>query len=106
MGGTGNPAYPGGSFNPDGYGQRHGRDEGEGDQKRQIGDDGVFGILVQAVITGEGPVKNLTDHVTDPFAHNLLTNFANVVAYVRSNLRRTLIVIRKKRKKRREKRIL
>ena len=37
-----------------------------------------FGILVQAVITGEGPVKNLTDHISDPFGHNLLTSFANV----------------------------
>ena len=79
MGGTGNPAYPGGSFNPMGMG----KNDMDAMKVKEIKNGRLammafFGIMVQAIITGEGPVKNLTDHVTDPFAHNLLTNFANV----------------------------
>jgi light-harvesting complex I chlorophyll a/b binding protein 3 len=79
MGGTGNPAYPGGSFNPMGMG----KNDMETMKVKEIKNGRLammafFGIMVQAIITGEGPVKNLTDHVTDPFGHNLLTNFANV----------------------------
>lgn len=37
----------------------------------------VFGYGAQAVITGEGPFKNLTDHLSNPTANNILTNFAH-----------------------------
>ncbi len=37
----------------------------------------VFGYGAQAVITGEGPWKNLLDHLSNPTAHNLLTNFGS-----------------------------
>ena len=100
MGGTGNPAYPGGSFNPMGMG----KNDMDAMKVKEIKNGRLammafFGIMVQAIITGEGPVKNLTDHVTDPFAHNLLTNFLRTsAACLRSNLRRTVIVIRKKEK--------
>jgi len=37
----------------------------------------VFGYGAQAVITGEGPYKNLVDHVANPTKVNLLTNLAH-----------------------------
>ena len=79
MGGTGNPAYPGGAFNP----MNMGKNDMDAMKVMEIKNGRLammafFGILVQAVITGEGPVKNLTDHISDPFGHNLLTSFANV----------------------------
>ena len=37
----------------------------------------VFGYGAQAVITGEGPWKNLTDHLSKPAAYNILTNLGH-----------------------------
>ena len=37
----------------------------------------VFGYGAQAVITGEGPFKNLMDHLSSPTSHNLLTNLGS-----------------------------
>jgi light-harvesting complex I chlorophyll a/b binding protein 3 len=37
----------------------------------------VFGYGAQAVITAEGPFKNLVDHLSDPTGHNILTNFGH-----------------------------
>ena len=37
----------------------------------------VFGYGAQAVITAEGPFKNLRDHLADPTGHNILTNFGH-----------------------------
>jgi light-harvesting complex I chlorophyll a/b binding protein 3 len=33
---------------------------------------------VQAVVTGEGPAKNLFDHIEDPFGANMLANFGAI----------------------------
>ncbi|KAG0562036.1 hypothetical protein KC19_9G112300 [Ceratodon purpureus] len=33
----------------------------------------LLGFAAQGVVTGKGPVQNLIDHFTDPFANNLLT---------------------------------
>ena len=32
----------------------------------------------QAMVTGEGPWKNIVDHVGDPFGSNMLVNFGNI----------------------------
>ncbi len=37
-----------------------------------------LGIAVQAVATGEGPFKNIVDHISDPFANNMLAGFGAI----------------------------
>ena len=78
--GSGNPAYPGGKyFNF----ANLGKDDMATMQKKEIKNGRLammafLGCAVQAAVTGEGPFKNICDHIADPFANNMLANFSNV----------------------------
>ncbi|EFJ09199.1 light-harvesting complex [Selaginella moellendorffii] len=77
LGGSGDPAYPGGIFNPFGFGK---------DEKSmrtlkikevkngRLAMLAILGYFIQAPFTGVGPFQNLLDHLADPFANNILTN--------------------------------
>jgi light-harvesting complex I chlorophyll a/b binding protein 3 len=83
MKGSGNPAYPGGPFfNFAGFG----KDEASMNKLKtneirngRLAMLAMFGFGSQAVMTGEGPFKNLLDHLSDPTHHNMLTNFGSVL---------------------------
>lgn len=79
LGGSGEPAYPGGFFNLMGQG----KSDMANMRKKEIKNGRLammafFGIGAQACITGEGPVANITKHIADPFGENMLTNFAHI----------------------------
>lgn len=42
------------------------------------------GFAVQALVTREGPIEGLMNHVANPFGHNILTNIPNIGKYVQS----------------------
>ena len=82
LGGSGDPAYPGGPFfNPFGFGRTK---ESMDDLKLKEIKNGrlammaSFGFGAQAVLTGKGPVQNILDHIADPFGNNILTNFGQI----------------------------
>lgn len=81
LGGSGDPAYPGGLFNPFGLGKDP---ESMKDLKLKEVKNGrlammaSFGFGAQAVMTHKGPVENLLDHINDPFGQNILTNFGHI----------------------------
>ncbi|CAM6024745.1 unnamed protein product [Sphagnum balticum] len=79
LGGSGNPAYPGGPiFNPLGFGKNESELK---DLKIKEVKNGrlamlaILGYFVQAIFTGVGPFQNLLDHLADPVHNNVLTNF-------------------------------
>ena len=78
--GSGNPAYPGGKyFNFAGLGKT----DMATMQKKEIKNGRLammafLGCMVQAAVTGEGPFKNICDHIADPFGANMLVNFSNI----------------------------
>merc|ERR1712039_1092332 len=81
LGGSGNPAYPGGPFfNMAGFGKT---DEELNNLKLKEIKNGrlamlsMFGFGAQAILTGKGPFENLVDHLADPMGNNILTNFGH-----------------------------
>jgi light-harvesting complex I chlorophyll a/b binding protein 3 len=81
--GSGNPAYPGGQFfNMFNFGKT---EAGMNELKLKEIKNGrlamlaCFGFGAQAVMTHAGPFANLSTHLSDPAAHNLLTNLATVM---------------------------
>jgi light-harvesting complex I chlorophyll a/b binding protein 3 len=74
--GSGDPAYPGGQFfNFFGLGKKDMKELQTKEIKNgRLAMLAIFGFGAQAVITHTDPVKNLLDHLHDPFGSNLVTN--------------------------------
>jgi light-harvesting complex I chlorophyll a/b binding protein 3 len=78
LGGSGNPAYPGGPiFNFLGFGKTE--KEMQTLKIKEVKNGrlamlAVLGYFVQAIFTGVGPFQNLLDHLADPVHQNLITN--------------------------------
>nr|CAA41407.1 Type III chlorophyll a /b-binding protein [Pinus sylvestris] len=78
LGGSGNPAYPGGPlFNPLGFG----KDEKSMKELKlkevkngRLAMLAILGYFIQGLVTGVGPFQNLLDHLADPVHNNFLTN--------------------------------
>jgi light-harvesting complex I chlorophyll a/b binding protein 3 len=78
LGGSGDPAYPGGPFFNF---LSFGKDEKSlKDLKIKEVKNGrlamlaILGYFIQAIFTGVGPFQNLLDHLADPINNNVLTN--------------------------------
>jgi light-harvesting complex I chlorophyll a/b binding protein 3 len=78
LGGSGNPAYPGGPiFNFLGFGKTE--KELQVLKVKEVKNGrlamvAILGYFAQAVFTGVGPFQNLLDHISDPAHQNLITN--------------------------------
>lgn len=75
--GTGDPAYPGGIFNPFGFGADKTTKTKEVKNGR-LAMLAVLGFFLQAMITGKGPLENLSDHLSNPTGANILTGFGSI----------------------------
>jgi len=79
LGGSGEPAYPGGFFNLFNQGKSDMAKMRTKEIKNgRLAMMAFFGACSASVMTGDGPVECLTKHISDPFGENLLTNFAKI----------------------------
>lgn len=80
LGGSGDPAYPGGQFfNFFGLGKTGMRELQIKELKNgRLAMVAVFGFGAQAVLTHKDPIANLFDHLANPGLNNILTNFGRV----------------------------
>lgn len=80
LGGSGDPAYPGGQF----FNMFNlGKDDMDKMKLREIKNGraamlAMLGFAAQASMTGVGPYQNLMDHLSNPTGANLLTNLGTV----------------------------
>ena len=85
MGGSGNPAYPGGQFfNLFNFGKTEAslaKLKTNEIRNGRLAMIAVFGMGAQAVMTQEGPFANLLAHLADPTHANMLGNFATVLRH-------------------------
>jgi light-harvesting complex I chlorophyll a/b binding protein 3 len=79
LGGSGEPAYPGGPFfNFAGFGKDEKSRKDLRDKELENGRLAmlaVLGYFVQALSTGKGPYENLLDHLSSPTTNNILTTW-------------------------------
>eukprot|EP00271_Cylindrocystis_brebissonii_P010291 TRINITY_DN26448_c0_g1_i1.p1 TRINITY_DN26448_c0_g1~~TRINITY_DN26448_c0_g1_i1.p1 ORF type:complete len:279 (+),score=58.84 TRINITY_DN26448_c0_g1_i1:142-978(+) len=78
LGGSGSPAYPGGPFFNF---LNFGKDEASMKvlktkevKNSRLAMLAVLGFFIQGIVTGEGPIQNLFDHLANPTGANILTN--------------------------------
>merc|ERR1719199_983446 len=80
LGGSGDPAYPGGQF----FNMFNlGADDMDKMKLKEIKNGrlamfSMLGYFIQALVTGQGPYQNLLDHVSNGTANNILTNFGKI----------------------------
>jgi len=80
LGGSGDPAYPGGQFfNMMNFGSKDMDDMKLKEIKNgRLAMIALLGFFVQAMVTGDGPVQNFLDHAASPMGSNMLTNFGKI----------------------------